>query len=184
MRIIAGQFKGFRLESVKSEKTRPTLERVREALFCKLYPYLNGAKVLDLFSGTGMLGLEAVSRGATYAVLNDKAPDAIKTLFKNVELTKTQKCVNITKKDYEKCIKSLYEEGQKFDIIFIDPPYLSEYGIKSIENIAKYDILANEGIIVFETDVNIDFPREISNLEVFDEKKYGRVYMSFWRRKG
>lgn len=184
MRIIAGKFKGYRLEAVKSDKTRPTLERVREALFCMLYQYLNSARVLDLFSGTGMLGLEAISRGASYAVLNDKSPDAMKAIFNNVKLTKTEKCVKISKKDYEKCLKSLYENNEKFDIIFIDPPYLSDCGIKSIENIAKYDILAEDGIIVFETDVTVEFPREIENLEVFNERKYGRVYISLWRRKG
>lgn len=184
MRIIAGEFKGYKLEAVKSDKTRPTLERVREALFSMLYPYLPDAKVLDLFSGTGMLGLESISRGAKYAVLNDKSQDAISTIFKNVKLTKTEKCVKISKKDYEKCIKSLYENGEKFDIIFIDPPYLSECGIKSIENISKYDILTKEGIIVFETDVKVEFPRGLEDLEVFDERKYGRVYISLWRRKG
>ena len=131
-----------------------------------------------------MLGLESISRGASYAVLNDKSQDAMRTLFKNVQLTKTEKCVKISKKDYEKCIKNLYDLGEKFDIIFIDPPYLSQYGIKSNKNIEKYDILTNEGIIVFETDVNVEFPRQIENLEVFDEKKYGRVYISLWRRKG
>ncbi|MEG0073361.1 MAG: 16S rRNA (guanine(966)-N(2))-methyltransferase RsmD [Clostridia bacterium] len=184
MRIIAGEFRGYNLESVKSDKTRPTLERVREALFSKLFQYIPEAKVLDLFAGTGMMGLEAISRGASYAVLNDKAQDAITTIFKNVKQTKTEQKVSISKKEYDKCIKSLYEKGEKFDIIFLDPPYLTNLGVKSIENISKYDILTDEGIIVFETDIKVEFPKGLENLEVFDEKRYGRVYVSLWRRKG
>ncbi len=184
MRIIAGRFKGYKLESVKSDNTRPTLDRVREALFSSLMNYLDDARVLDLFSGTGALGLESISRGAKYAVLNDKAQESFKTILSNVNNTKTNKEVKISKKDADKCIKSLAANNEKFDIIFIDPPYLSDLGVKSIENISKYDILDIDGIIVFETDKNVKYPKEIANLEVVNIKKYGRVEISFWKRKG
>lgn len=184
MRIIAGEYRGYKLESVKSDKTRPTLDRVREALFSSLMNYLDGAKVLDLFSGTGALGLESISRGAKYAVLNDKSQDSFKAILANVNNMKCNEKVQISKKEADKCIAKLGKENEKFDIIFIDPPYLSNLGVKSIENISKYDILEEDGIIVFETDKEVKYPHEIANFEVINVKKYGRVEVSFWKRKG
>ena len=135
MRIISGEFRGYKLESVKSDKTRPTLDRVREALFSSLMNYLEGARVLDLFSGTGALGLESISRGAKYAVLNDKSQDSFKAILANVNNMKCNERVQISKKEADKCIAKMAKENEKFDIIFLDPPYLSNLGVKSIENI-------------------------------------------------
>ena len=123
MRIIAGEWKGKKLNSPKTDKTRPTLDRVKEALFSMLLPYLEDAVVLDLFSGTGNLGIEALSRGAKFVHFNDVNHDAIKVIYSNVQLTNYENCAKITKKDYEKCLKSLNEQNVKFDIIFLDPPY-------------------------------------------------------------
>ena len=127
MRIIAGKYKAKRLNSPKTDKTRPTLDRVKEALFSIIDGYINDSNVLDLFSGTGNLGLEAISRGAKFAWLNDDKNLAISTIVSNTQLTKSQNYVKITKKDYLKCLNQVKKENMIFDIIFLDPPYNQGY---------------------------------------------------------
>lgn len=183
MRIIAGEFRGYQIIAPKTDNTRPTLDRVREALFSVLIPYLHGARVLDLFSGSGALAIESISRGASFAYINDISNDAIKAIVSNITLTKLEKCVKISKKDCLKCIKNLFNNAEKYDIIFLDPPYMSDSAIKCIEMLEEYDILSKDGIIVFETDIKHEFPREIGNFKVINEKNYGRVVLSFWKRK-
>ena len=107
MRIIAGEYKAKRLNSPKTDKTRTTLDRVKEALFSIIDGYIKGANVLDLFSGTGNLAIEAISRGAKFAWLNDDKNLAISTILSNIQLTKCQNYVKITKKDYIKCLAQI-----------------------------------------------------------------------------
>lgn len=182
MRIIAGKYKGKRLISPKTIKTRPTLDRVKEALFSILIPYLQDAKVLDLFTGTGALGIESVSRGSIFAWLNDKDNSIA---LKNTQLTNCQKYVKISRKDYIKCLEQVELEDIKFNIIFLDPPYESEFAYKSLKYISdsKNKILSEDGVIVYETDKSLikDQKYEFTNLECFDERTYGRVLLRFYR---
>ena len=137
MRIIAGRFKAKKLVSPKTEKTRPTLDRVKEALFSIINNYINDdTYVLDLFGGTGNLALEAISRGAKFAWINDKESLSISTIISNVKLTNSIECVKITKKDYTKCLNQIAAENMLFDIIFLDPPYESNYGIDVLQKIS------------------------------------------------
>lgn len=184
MRIIAGSLRGFNIEAPKGDNTRPTLDRVREALFSILTLELLNARVLDLFSGSGAFSIEAISRGAKTALLNDLSNDAIKAIINNIKLTKLEKYVKISKKDYKKCIKNLFKTEEKYDIIFLDPPYMSNFGEEAIKQLSEFDLLSEDGIIVFETDIRHEFPREIGNFKVTNEKSYGRVVLSFWKRKG
>ncbi len=192
MRIIAGKFKAKRLVSPKTEKTRPTLDRVKEALFSILEPYMKEAEVLDLFSGTGNLGLESISRGAKFAWMNDKEKLGISTIISNTKLTKAEKYVKITNKDYIKCLNQILKENMQFDVIFLDPPYDSNLGINSLQTISesgdKY--LKKDGIIVYETDknflskiegkVSLD---EFKNLKCIDTRTYSNVVLKLytWR---
>ena len=107
-----------------------TLDRIKEPLFSILMPYLEDAKVLDLFSGTGNLAIEALSRGASFAWMNDINKRALRVISSNVSLTHTENCVKITGKEYEKCLKQVHNEGEKFDVIFLDPPYNANYEVK------------------------------------------------------
>jgi 16S rRNA (guanine(966)-N(2))-methyltransferase RsmD len=188
MRIIAGKFKGKRLESPKTEKTRPTLDRVKEALFSIITPYIENAQVLDLFSGTGNLGIEALSRGAAFAYLNDIQNESISTILKNVTLTNTKKCVKITKKDYTKCLKQFIENDTYFDIIFLDPPYESNHALNTLKIISESvdKILSKDGIIIYELDKSqmkkdSDAYKNYENIECFDERIYGRVLLRMYR---
>ena len=192
MRIIAGKFKAKRINSPKTEMTRPTLDRVKEALFSIIGGYIDGANVLDLFSGTGNLGLEAISRGAKFALLNDDKNVAISTIISNVQLTNTQNCVKITKKDYAKCLNQIIKEEMIFDVIFLDPPYDSDLGINSLKIISdsKDKILAKDGIIIYETDKNFiakcnkkdsNMLDNFENLVCVDERIYSNVVLKIYK---
>lgn len=192
MRIIAGKFKAKRINSPKTEMTRPTLDRVKEALFSIIGGYIDGANVLDLFSGTGNLGLEAISRGAKFALLNDDKNVAISTIISNVQLTNTQNYVKISKKDYTKCLNQIMKENLLFDVIFIDPPYDSDLGINSLKIISdsKDKILAKDGIIIYETDKNFvtkcnkknpNMLNEFENLVCVDERIYSNVVLKIYK---
>ena len=191
MRIIAGKYKAKVINSPKTEKTRPTLDRVKEAMFSILIPYTLDANVLDLFSGTGNLGLESISRGAKFAWLNDSSNIAISTIISNVELTNAKTCVKITKKDYIKCLRQIQNQNMYFDIIFLDPPYDSRFAIETLKYISENkNILAKDGIIVYETDKNymtklekkgIKLADEFSNLECIDNRNYGNVVLKFFK---
>ena len=181
MRIIAGKFKGRKLEAFNVDTTRPTLDRIKEPLFSILTPYINGAKVLDLFSGTGNLALEAVSRGASFAWANDINRQALKVIIGNVRLTDCQNCVKITGKEYEKCLKQIRDEKIKFDVIFLDPPYSCNYASKVLNLIVQYDILEKDGIIVLESDKRKEFDVKIPGLNLKDQRTYGRVIIRLYK---
>lgn len=183
MRIIAGRWKGKVLNSPRTEKTRPTLDRVKEALFSMLLPYLNDAVVLDLFSGTGNLGIEALSRGAKFAYFNDINHDAIKVIYSNLQLTNYENCAKITKKDYEKCIKSLNGENLFFDIIFLDPPYEAKVEEKCLEMLSKSDFVHEETVIILESDKDKKFNECVEGLQLVDKRTYGRVMLRTYKRE-
>ena len=194
MRIIAGSLKAKKIIGPKTEKTRPTLDRVKEALFSILAPYLREANILDLFSGTGNLGIESISRGAKFAWLNDKEISSISTIISNIKLTNIEKYVKITKKDYIKCLSQIQTENRNFDIIFLDPPYDSEYGIETLKLIDKTkpdQILAKDGIIVYETDKSfmqkiqknkkVDLLENLDSLQCIDKRSYGNVILMLYK---
>lgn len=190
MRIIAGKFKAKKLNSPKTEKTRPTLDRVKEALFSIIDSYIYEANILDLFSGTGNLGLESISRGAKFAWLNDKEKIGISTIISNVKLTKTEKYVKITNKDYVKCLNQIMKEKVLFDVVFLDPPYDSNMGIDTLNIISenKGKILSKDGIIIYETDKNFlskfDTDEKLENLEnisCIDTRNYGNVILKLYK---
>ena len=186
MRVISGQAKGTKLESIDSLSTRPTLDRVKEALFSILQPYLQEAKVLDLFAGSGALGIEALSRGASYCVFCEKAYEAWKKVETNVNRTHLEQKALILQQDYKKCIEEMKGE-EAFDIIFIDPPYRFNIAIEAVKRVVEKQLLAKEGIIVVETDDEkreIEELKEINGIEVKDIRKYGRVKLLFLVERG
>lgn len=184
MRVISGTARGKKLNSLEGLETRPTLDRVKEALFNILQFNLKDASILDLFSGSGALGIEALSRGAKDAVLCDNSRKAVQIINKNLEETRLVDKAKVINKDYIETIKQLYKQLQKFDIIFLDPPYKSNCVINSIENILKYDLLKEDGIIIVETDDKnkIDEIKKNNKLEVYDTRKYGIVLIIFIRK--
>lgn len=181
MRIISGTARGTNLYTLDGIETRPTLDRIKESLFNIINMDLHDAYVLDLFSGSGAIGLEAASRGAKKVFLCDKSKEAIKVINKNVEKTRLgEKCV-IINGDYKECINKIKE---KLDIIFLDPPYNTNYASESVKLIKENDILNEDGQIIIETDEEERILEELRKLqiEVFSIRKYGRVKLIFIRK--
>lgn len=184
MRVISGTARGKKLTSLEGMETRPTLDRVKEALFNILQFNIKNANILDLFSGSGALAIEALSRGASKATLCDFSKNAVKVINKNLVDTRLKDKAEIINKDYLEILKFLKKEAKKFDIIFLDPPYKTDYINKSIDKILEYDLLAEDGIIVAETDDEdkIEELKNIENIEIYDARKYGIVHIIFIRK--
>lgn len=183
MRVISGIAKGTKLKSIDNLSTRPTLDRVKEPLFSIIQNYIDGANVLDLFAGSGALGIETLSRGAHHCTFCDKSFQSIEMLKENIKKTKMEEKSTILNQDYKKCLE---EQNKAFDIIFIDPPYKLNIAVDSIKRILKLKLLQKGGIIILETD---EEKRELEELEevqveVYDIRKYGRVKLLFIHERG
>ncbi len=185
MRVISGNLKGKKLKGPSTDKTRPTLDRVKEAIFSMVLPYIEGSRVLDLFSGTGSIAIEFLSRGAEFCHINDYEKQAISTILYNIKLTNLDKCVKITLSDFSKCLRKISEKDEMFDIIFLDPPYATNYAYDTLKYISdnKGKILNRNGIIVYEFDKSLidDKYDSIDNLECIKTKFYGRVAVKLYK---
>lgn len=181
MRIIGGTMRGTKLYTLEGENTRPTLDRVKEALFSKINFELQDAVVLDLFSGSGSLGLEAISRGAQKSYLCDNSRDAIKIINQNIEKTRAKDKVTLFNMDYENALSEMKSKDLKFDIVFLDPPYKTNFAENAAKIIIENGLLNDEGLIVLETDDKEKVLKTLDTniLEINDIKKYGRVYLLF-----
>ncbi len=180
MRIIGGKYRSRVLAEFAGDNVRPTSDRAREALFNILSLKIYGARVLDLFAGSGALGIESLSRGAKEAVFNDFSKDSLAILKKNLSTLKIPvngEEAKVCNLDYLVCLE---QARGAFDLIFIDPPYRLDYGEKALKKVAEKGLLSENGIAVYERDV--PFEGEIEGLEKYDERKYGKAYLSFFRK--
>ena len=186
MRIISGTARGTKLFTLEGLDTRPTLDRVKEPLFNIINFDLEDAVVLDLFAGSGALGLEAISRGAKKVFLCEKNRNAANIVEKNIEKTKFQDQAILIRNDFEKAISFIEQLNEKIDVVFIDPPYKTDLIKKSLEKILDSDILNDDFIIIAETDEPERILKDINilNINVCDTRKYGRVSLIFLNRKG
>lgn len=184
MRIISGKAKGTKLYTLEGKSTRPTLDRVRESLFNILQFKIQDSVFLDLFSGSGACGIEAVSRGAKKAILCDKSKQAIEIIKKNIEKTHTQEQIELYQTTFEELLKSKIEE--KLDIIFIDPPYDTDFAYEAVKIILENNLIDEESIIAIETDQEKRIKEQLKKLEIeiMDERKYGRAHLIFLNQKG
>lgn len=174
MRIITGTARGTRLMTLEGESTRPTSERAKESIFSMLQFDIEGRRVLDLFGGSGQMGLEALSRGASHATIIDASPDAVKIIKTNAQKTKLyDRCVILTK-DYKAFLKGASKE--KFDIIFLDPPYDSNMLADSLKLITDQKMINYNGFIVLESDKD-EIP-EYGKLTLHRHSKQGRAYIT------
>lgn len=177
MRVIAGKYKRTPIQSIAGEEiTRPTKDMVKEALFSTII-IDNDTKMLDLFSGTGGIGLEALSRGAKDVVFNDVNLDAVKTIKTNLDKVKEDRLV--LKLDYKECCKKL--EGSSFDYIYCDPPYaFGEYdALFSLIN--EYKLLNKKGIIIIEAKKDTELQKMYFDFKLFKEKKYGITKLLYYK---
>ena len=179
MRIIAGKARGLKLKTIESDSTRPTKDMVREALFSILSQEVIDSTFLDLFAGSGAVGIEALSRGARICYFSDINKECINVIKYNLEKSRFNDYAQIYNKDYKDMLKALSNK-EEFDIIYIDPPYSKGLGIEAIKLISSYDLLKKNGIIVLETDETEQIPEIIENFEKFKHKKYGRNVLNFY----
>lgn len=175
MRIIGGRHRGRKLADFRGSDIRPTSDRVKESLFNILSVKVVGASVLDLFCGSGNLGLESLSRGAAKVHFNDLSGDSLAVAKKNLAAVGELDKSRITNLDYLACLSGAAES---YDLIFIDPPYAKEFGVPALEIIAKRNLLTEDGVAVYERDRA--FEGEIEGLKKFDERKYGKTYLTFF----
>ena len=179
MRIISGKARGTKLYTLEGLNTRPTLDRVKESIFNIIQNEIEGANVLDLFAGSGAIGLEFLSRGAGSVILCDKSKQAIEIIKKNVQKTHMEENTQVFNIDFETCLEKV--KNTKFDIIYLDPPYETDYISKSLKIIIELDIIKEKSLIIIETDDEKRVEKEIENIKVkiVDKRKYGRATIIF-----
>ena len=178
MRIIAGKYKKTPIKTLEGEDvTRPTRDKVKEALFSTITVYSDTA-FLDLFAGSGSIGLEAISRGAERVVFNDINRDAVRIIYANLDkLHENREVYNL---DYQECLKRL--EGSRFDVIYCDPPYNFPAYEDIFYYVERYDVLAKEGIMIMEVRKDTDLQEKYLSLEQYKEKRYGINKLLYYRK--
>ena len=176
MRIIAGKYRGVPIPSPKEEVVKPTLDRIKENIFNIIQFIIPNSICLDLFCGSGALGLECLSRGAKEVEFVDNNKNNLLSLKKFLEKIKANNYF-LRNSDYYEALKSYKESGKKFDIIFIDPPYNSELAEISIQKILKFNLLSEHGIIIWEHPSNYSNLKFISKIK--DSRIYGKIQIDF-----
>lgn len=179
MRVITGKARGVALKTPDGMQTRPTTDRVKEALFSIIQFDIPGARVLDLFGGTGQLGIESLSRGAKYAIFVDEREDACRLIKENLRRTKLESDANVVRSDY---LAYLNRCCEKFDIILLDPPYAEVFLENSLKRITEIDILRDGGIIVTERPLGKDLPWTFSGFTRSRDYKYGKTLLTLYRK--
>lgn len=180
MRVIAGKAKGIQLNTPQGMLTRPTTDRVKEALFSIIQFELPGAKVLDLFGGTGQLGIEALSRGASKAVFVDARREACQLIGANLKKTHLESEASVVQSDY---LEYLNRCKETFQIILLDPPYAEVFLENAIKRITEIDILQSGGIIVAERPLGKELPWEFEGYTRSKDYKYGKIILTLYRKK-
>jgi len=180
MRVITGKARGVVLKTPEGLHTRPTADRVKEALFSIIQFDLPCARVLDLFGGTGQLGIEALSRGAKSAVFVDSQENAYRLIKENLKRTKLESDARVIRSDYMSYLTSCNET---FDIIFLDPPYAEVFLENSLKMITEIDILQSGGIIVTERPLGKELPFVFSGYTRSRDYKYGKTLLTIYRKE-
>ena len=179
MRVITGKARGISLKTPDGMLTRPTADRVKEALFSIIQFEIPGARVLDLFGGTGQLGIEALSRGAASAVFVDSREDACRLIRENLKRTKLEAYGKVVKMDY---LQYLQHCKEKFEIIILDPPYAEVFLENAIKSISEIDILQSGGIIIAERPLEKELPWEFTGYTRSKDYKYGKTVLAIYRK--
>ena len=181
MRVITGKARGVQLKTPEGLTTRPTTDRVKEALFSIIQFEIPTARVLDLFGGTGQLGIEALSRGAKSAVFVDAGEPACRLIKENLRRTKLEMDAKVVRSDYLDYLKRCRE---KFDIVFLDPPYAEVFLENALKCITEIDILETGGIIVAERPVGKELPWDFEGFTRSKDYKYGKTLLTIYRKDG
>lgn len=184
MRVIAGKMRGLYLKTVMGRNTRPTSAKVKEAMFDILSPYLSPSMIgVDLFAGSGALGIEAVSRGLTKVYLIDKNRAAIKVIKSNVKKTREPDKFKILPLCYHQAIRQFGHERVQFDLLILDPPYVQHLNPAVVQSFIEQKLLNPQSLILLETDYNLQNERRDDCL-LIAAKKYRQTYIEIWQYQG
>ena len=179
MRVITGSARGAKLKTLEGLATRPTSDRVKEAIFNIIQFDIQGRRVLDLFGGSGQLAIEALSRGADYAVIVDQSADAVKVIKDNLKKTKFDQQASVFQMDY---LRYLSTAREKFDLIFLDPPYAEKSLENALQKISEIDIVSEGGIIICERPKDKAMPPEVGGLLCSRDYNYGKTAVNLYTR--
>ena len=179
MRVISGTARGITLKTPEGMQTRPTADRVKEAMFSIIHFDIPGAKVLDLFGGTGQLGIEALSRGASGATFVDHSEAACRLIRENLRRTKFEAAGKVIRGDY---LEYLSHCREQYDIILLDPPYAEVFLENALKRITEIDILRSGGIIVAERPVGKELPWDFEGFTRSRDYKYGQILLTLYRK--
>jgi len=179
MRIISGKFKGHRLVAFKADHLRPTTDRVKESLFNKWMTEIEGARILDLFCGTGNLGLEALSRGAEFVEFVDKSDKSLRILRENVKKLGLSEGFHVTKRE---AIQFLKDSSDKFDLIFIDPPFTQSMAGEVLSALSRSEVLKAGGLVAIESGTKEQIDESYGPLQRYDRKEFGDKALNLYQR--
>ncbi len=179
VRVISGSARGLKLNTPGDDRVRPTTDRVKESMFNIVQDWVYDSQVLDLFAGSGALGIEALSRGASQAVFCDNSLDSIKIIKSNIEKARVVDRSQIVRGDFKRCLRDMEAKNQSFDMIFVDPPYYEGLFEEVLDTIRSCKILKKDGIVIVEHDAKRPIG-QVEGLEVYKEKKYGITMLTFY----
>lgn len=178
MRVITGTARGRRLETLEGEDVRPTTDRVKEAVFSIIQFETEGRRFLDLFAGSGQMGIEALSRGAKAAVFVDSAKKSVETVRRNLKATGLEHNAKVLQMDY---LTFLSANGERFDIAFLDPPYRTGVLQNALERVAE--MMSDTGVIIAENPMDEPLSEEYANFVLDRQYRYGKIKISTFRHK-
>ncbi|WP_449539900.1 16S rRNA (guanine(966)-N(2))-methyltransferase RsmD [Ferdinandcohnia sp. Marseille-Q9671] len=182
MRVVSGMKKGLRLKAVPGVSTRPTTDKVKEAIFNIIGPYFEGGYGLDLFGGSGGLGIEALSRGIDKMIFVDRDQKAIQTIKTNLETCDLHNQAEVYRNDASRALKAIVKRELQFDLIFLDPPYKQQKLTELMTEISEHEVLSNEGYVVAEHGSDVILEKSIGMLTQVRHEVYGVIGVSIYRR--
>lgn len=180
MRVVSGKLKGHRLKAVPGNSTRPTTDKVKEAIFNMIGPYFVGGTGLDLFAGSGGLGIEALSRGVDKVIFVDLERKAIQIINENIQACELEEKTEVYKNEAARALKAIKKREIQFDYIFLDPPYKKQQLVKLVEMIDQNRLLADNGVIVCEHGSETQLPSSIGALQQVRHEEYGIIAVTIY----
>lgn len=184
MRVVAGTLRSRKIEAVEGMETRPTADKIKEAVFSRIGPYFQGGRMLDCYAGSGNVGIEAYSRGIEHVVCADSSRKAIQTIKKNLTTLKIAPYFEVHERKIEEVIEQCHQKGYVFDLIYMDPPYRSQKNEELIQKISDYDMLSEDGVIVIESLKEDSFSEKIGQYECVKSATYGITKISYYYKQG
>jgi len=184
VRIISGEFGGRRLKAVPGQNTRPTTDKIKESLFNILGGYFDGGVMLDMYSGSGAVAIEAVSRGMDRAFLFENNRLAQKTIEQNIEITKSPEQFHLKRQNVKQGLKTIASDPafEPFELVFMDPPYRLQEIVKDIEQLQELNLVSPDCVIVCEVDKEVQLPELILDFEQYKRVEYGITALVFFDR--